>query len=793
MRHQISLSPNLEYPRVHPTGIANLRGCSGGHKMAASSRSDLDERVARDQRNAQIAAGAAREQNARFRGGPPPVGGIHGFTEHDRNRVQYVATRRAALDAIADDPFQIMVEVDTEVADARGDLEEKSQLWYANISSRSNEVLKSVGGTVNVLAWTHPGVQLALATKIGDYRDVRANGYRLRSVAPRARARFEAALPSISAIYEPGGAVRPAKAPPRPKTGLKAVKLAMTRDQVDAFISRMSGLMIVTGAPGSGKTTVAMQRIRFLYDQQDQREAGGRLVRYAPDLTRVFLANENLADQAKNLLATQLDIPTSVVLSVADFVDEYLERAWLYRHDARPRQRKFSPLEVAARTAILGLSDHHDLGRLWETYERQIAERLGAAGSADWVAAHKDGAAELKALAGALERVGSVTTTGRDPVTSRLTMNAAYQAVSRLYDPARERMSPRTRSRFDEQFQQWLFWVYDPLSAIAAYFGSRESEAAHRMRRGTGARVDEVQLLKRAVEDWNDRIYGPEDRSWAAWLLRFALPEAIDPQRRFREIPSSIAPAMIAGERWTHVAIDEAQDLCVAEASLLGSLVDPDGALTVSADFRQIVSPVQGMKTADALAVGRSLRGKAVEQIYPFARNMRQSKQIGRFLQGFYEAAFSERPTFDVNTGFDDKKPQLIIAPTQEHALRIKQIATVLRQSDVVETVALLQINEDEQALKKLRAELEQAGVPLAPLWAATGSGLLTTSVERIKGLEFDACIVVGLEGVDRAALNFTVNRAYVALSRPARRLALICSEYPALLRKVDKTLFDVK
>ena len=31
-------------------------------------------------------------------------------------------------------------------------------------------------------------------------------------------------------------------------------------------------------------------------------------------------------------------------------------------------------------------------------------------------------------------------------------------------------------------------------------------------------------------------------------------------------MPSSIAPATSGGVRWTHVAIDEAQDLCVAEA-----------------------------------------------------------------------------------------------------------------------------------------------------------------------------------------------------------------------------------
>jgi superfamily I DNA/RNA helicase len=249
---------------------------------------------------------------------------------------------------------------------------------------------------------------------------------------------------------------------------------------------------------------------------------------------------------------------------------------------------------------------------------------------------------------------------------------------------------------------------------------------------------------------------------------------------------------MIDGQRWTHVVIDEAQDLCVAEASLIGSLVDIDGALTVSADFKQIVSPVHGMRSADALQIGRSLRGKGAEQIYPFARNMRQSRQIGRFLQGFYEAAFKERPTFDVNTALQDKKPQLIIAPPQDQALRIKQLVSVLRRSDVVQSIALLQINEDEQSLVQLRSVLKELSVPLAPLWAAAGDGLHTTSVERIKGLEFDACIVLGLEDVESAALNFTLNRSYVALSRPARRLALISTEYPSLLRRIDRDLFDV-
>ena len=755
---------------------------------------ELEKRVFRDQGNAEAVVLSAQNERARFRSPTLSGSGLHGPTEHDLDRRDHVEKRLASFEAIMADPFQVMLEVYTEIIKEDGEIIEKEQLWYANVDSSVNEVFRNGSSRIAVLSWTHPGVQLALSMDIGDFRDVRESGLKLHSVETLVKARFDTVVPEISAVYQPGGAVRPRPAAQQ-KTGLKAVKLHMTKEQVQAFVSRMSGLMIVTGAPGSGKTTVAFQRIRFLFDQQKERVLTDRMVQYAPELTRVFLANPNLAGQAKYLLEKQLAIPAFVVEGVNKFVSQYLDQVWLYKHNARPRQKKLSRLEIAAKTSILGLSDHHDLVRLWERYEDQIADRLQRATETRWAGlANGDENGDkrnLDALASALRRAAENAPIGREPMLSTLSMTAVFTKVSRPYTHARSRMSATDRRQFDEAFQQWLYWVYDPLSAVAAYFVPRESEAAHRMRRGTGGRVNEAQILANAQREWSERTYGPEDISWMSWLLRFALPAEIEPQDRFREMPSALIPATINGNRWTHVVIDEAQDLTVAEASLLGSLVDPDGALTVSADFRQIVSPVQGMQNAKAVQIGRSLQGMNVEQIYPFARNMRQSKQIGRFLRGFYEIAFKERPTFDVNT-LEEKKPQLIIAPHQDHARRIKQIVAVLRRSDVVSSIALLQINENQQSLNTLRDELTAINVSLAPIWAASGEGLLTSSVERIKGLEFDACIVLGLEDVESAALNFTLNRAYVALSRPARRLALFCSEYPPLLRKMDKSLFDV-
>ena len=300
-----------------------------------------------------------------------------GPTDAQLERQTWRNDRGRTLAGIANQPFHAMMEVITELRGPNGALEEKSQLWYANETSTTNEVFGTGSERINVLAWSHPGVQLALSGKLNEFHDISASGYRLAGVEPIGRARFTAVLPEISGLYEPGGPVRPA-AKAAPSVGLKAVKLSMTSDQVNAFISRMTGLMLVTGAPGSGKTTVAFQRIRFLYDQQALRTDTARVVPFNVARTRVFLANANLVAYSRKMLVEQLDIPDRVVELVDPFIDDLLNRFWTFTHGARPRQRRLTALEEQARRAYFGLCRADMLATLWQAYERQISERLAA-------------------------------------------------------------------------------------------------------------------------------------------------------------------------------------------------------------------------------------------------------------------------------------------------------------------------------------------------------------------------------------------------------------------------------
>ncbi len=454
----------------------------------------LDARIARDTANATGAAHAARTELDRqkapnFR---PTVDMVRGAPAPQLDVLRGLESATHALQSIADDPFHAMLEAEIEGPQGR-----TTVLWYANKNTRANHVLPADDAEIKVLAWTHPGFQKGLTGELDEWAHFRRTGLAVTGVRPFARARFTQTAPAVAGLYDPGGKVDGFPGPPeRAAAGLKSVKLDMTPEQVEAFIARMDGLLLVTGAPGTGKTTVALQRIRFLLDQQQLREPRSHVL-YAPDLTRVFLASDNLMSYTRNLLSNELAVPSDVVSPVPKFIEAYLDHVWASRGRSRPIARRMSIQVQRARHAMLNLCTAKDLRGVWSAVEDQARRRLTNTSAADWmhVTPTVGSARAATVLAESLADIPPHA--ADDPVASVVRMDQLWRRVRAPYDECRRAMVQENRDRFDRTFLNWLYWVFNPVDVLRTYFGDRRNQAVELIRRG----VPELATPQKVVDE----------------------------------------------------------------------------------------------------------------------------------------------------------------------------------------------------------------------------------------------------------------------------------------------------
>jgi hypothetical protein len=744
----------------------------------------LASSIQRDQKNAAIAKNLAAQQ--RLDSAAMQTGA---FTLDPRS-ARFAEMRRKSLDAIHHNPFHVMVEVEVELRNGN----EERWVWYGNDRVEVNTPLSGTGAPI-VLAWTHPGLQAALASDLNDQEDLYESGLNIVAVMPTRRARFRSTVPEIQGMYEPGGSVGlTATTKVEKKTGLKAVKLEMTREQIRAFTSHMQGVLLITGAPGSGKTTIAYQRVRFLLDQQG--EASDLPVSYDQSNTRILLANRNLMHYSQTLLERELGLRRNLVVLVPDFIAGYLEKIWHHKWGAREIQKRMARWEERGRDAVFGLVAEDDLLAIWANYERQVRDRLKIRKNMPWsVLTKKLAQNETSALQSAIVEFSENIVAGEQtPKKSSIRMDRLFSTIHKQYAALRSASGDKVRSKFDAEFAKWLYYVYDPVEAIHSFITKNRYRASTRIDRGIAGRGDAEKLLATIIEDFGKHRYSKADLGMIAFLLRFALPEQIDASKRFKEV----ATAWPEEQPWAHLVIDEAQDLSAPEAALLASLVDPQGALTISADFRQRVSATHGIETPEPILLGCQIGVTGMRKPFRFAVNKRQTPQISKFLMAYYEVSFGEAPPFDIDHEATQDPPppppELFIGDHQHITQRLRQLKNL--PSLASGSVAILQINEDPEEREKIEGYLSAIGVQAVPPVNnddASSSKWIIATVEDIKGLEFDTCFVFGLDGVDAAELDFNKNRAYVGLSRPAHRLVMFCHEFPMLLRGIPSDRYSKK
>ncbi len=252
--------------------------------------------------------------------------------------------------------------------------------------------------------------------------------------------------------------------------------------------------------------------------------------------------------------------------------------------------------------------------------------------------------------------------------------------------------------------------------------------------------VDAGDRLWRAQYSKDNPSYSEFDLAVSAWLGSRVLLSSSD-----RETP------WIGGkrERFTHLVVDEAQDLSPCHIVTLASQLAPRGTMSLVGDLHQNLNPLAGLRRWEDARV-RDV-AKSV-----FGINYRQTRELGEFLKDLHRGLFGEVPGWAASDKTTGALPRVgTIRSLKDLSRAVAAEARRWRDEIPNATVAVLYDGKMEPKRRQwLRRQLEEAlsdelTTVDAVSPASGGSPLRRTdrvviaSVKQTKGLEFDAVVFI--------------------------------------------------
>ena len=303
--------------------------------------------------------------------------------------------------------------------------------------------------------------------------------------------------------------------------------------------------------------------------------------------------------------------------------------------------------------------------------------------------------------------------------------------------------------------------------------------ATARAGRGTTDRVtaQDKPLIWSVLEGYNRRLQDADRVDWEDLiLLALALAER----------PGFKPP-------FSHLVVDEAQDLTFAQRALVARLVEPEtDSITLVADAAQCIYQ-SGFSWADT---GLNVRGRAVE----FRRNYRNSRQIA-------EAACSllshepDRRDFTETVLPEREGPRPRLVPANSPGGQFAWLGTTLATLDRMQaTVAIA--SPKRAAARELAAALAGRGFPVRDLKCrgpVPAGAIVVDTLHAIKGIEFDHVILCDLnedalpvDDADPESGSRLRKLLYVGMTRARQTLALVTSGAPSrLLAEIDAATLE--
>ncbi|MGI5523118.1 HelD family protein [Micromonospora sp. CA-259024] len=527
--------------------------------------------------------------------------------------------------------------------------------------------------------------------------------------------------------------------------GMRDIVATIQREQDEAIRSPGSGVTIVAGGPGTGKTAVALHRAAFLLYSDRSRYAGGGILVVGPSSVFVEYIGSVLPSLGEDtatlhslgtlfpgMTATRPDPPEVAAVKGSLRMRRVLERA---ARDAVPGGP--GELRLLYRGTLLRL-DRAALDR--------IRDRALQRGS----------------------RRNEVRRAGFDGVFAALWAQAREVGIGRLPEQRAFEAEIAERSEFREFLKAWwprlhprhvLGWLAQP-DRLRRYAGGilstaeiRLLTAAYRNLDSAGLTIADIALL-----DELDALLGKPAQPARARRDPFQLAGGVRELSTLGERQRAARTA--ARERpedyrdYAHVVVDEAQDVSPMQWRMVGRR----GRL---ASWTVVGDPAQTAWTGDPEELDRArdqALGRRKRHDFTLTTNYRNSSEIFAVAAAEIRRLYPDLPlpTAVRSTGVDPV--ELVVPPTGLETATVEAAAGLL--AEVEGTVGVI---------TPVPRRDEVAG------WVAALAAprlQVVTSLEA-KGMEYDGVVLVAPSEI-RADPGAGVRTLYVALSRATQRLTTI-------------------